>query len=439
MSGIAHLLLARGLQVGGSDLKEAGGLTALRAAGAEIRIGHRAEHVGRPDAVVVSTAIPANNVEVQVAETRGIPILSRAQVLAALMRDQRGIAVAGTHGKTTTTSMLAVVLERAGKDPTYVIGGDLNESGSNARSGAGEFFVAEADESDGSFLLLSPEIAVVTNVEEDHHDFYSGRDEVEDAFVSFCSRAELVVASGDDEGARRAVARCGVRALTYGERADCDVRITEIASTRAGGRCRVEGLGEALDLIVPLPGRHYLHNAVAAIVSAREAGVPPLEAGRILRAFAGVHRRFEVRGTARGTEFVDDYAHHPTEIAATLAAARGSDGGRLWAVFQPHRYSRTAALWRGLGESLAEADVVVVTDVYPAGEAPIPGVSGKLVVDALVEFVPGRRVVYLPHRIDVARFLAGSVRRGDLVITLGAGDITMVGEETIARLDANGR
>ncbi|MGH2740687.1 MAG: UDP-N-acetylmuramate--L-alanine ligase [Actinomycetota bacterium] len=439
MSGIARLLLARGVVVSGSDLKEAAGLAALRAAGAQIRIGHRADYVGEPDAVVVSTAIPARNVEVRAAQARRIPILSRAQVLAALMQEHRGIAIAGTHGKTTTTSMLAVVLERAGADPTYVIGGDLNESGSNARSGAGEYFVAEADESDGSFLLLSPEIAVVTNVEEEHHDFYANREEVEDAFVEFCTRAELAVASGDDDGARRVLARSGVRAVTYGETDECDVRISGIDVARAGGRCRVDGLGKQLDLSIRLPGRHYLHNAVAAIIAAREAGVPPNEAARILEQFAGVHRRFEERGTARGAEFVDDYAHHPTEIAATLAAARSDGDRRVWAVFQPHRYSRTAALWRGLGESLAAADVVVVTDVYPAGEAPIPGVSGKLVVDALVELVPGRRVVYLPHRIDVARFLAGSVRAGDLVLTLGAGDITMVGEETIARLDATGR
>ena len=439
MSGIARLLLARGVRVSGSDLKDGPAIRALRGEGASVRVGHDDVLLGDVDAVVVSTAIAPDNPEVVAARSRGIPVLARAQVLAALMRDGRGVAVAGTHGKTTTTSMVAVILERAGLDPTYVIGGDLNESGSNARSGSGDLFVAEADESDGSFLLLSPEIAVVTNVEEDHLDFFPGRQEIESAFAVFCRGAGLVVACGDDPGVRRVLADAGVPAVTYGESPQNDVRMERVEILPQGSRCVVRWADAEQELAVALPGRHHLLNATAAAVVARHLGVEPASAAAALETFRGVRRRYEPRGSASGATFVDDYAHHPTEIAATLASARASsaagDGtGRVVAVFQPHRYTRTAAMWRQLGASLAQADVAVVTDVYAAGERPVPGITGKLVVDALAEAAPGKRIVYLPHRADVAPFLAHEVRPGDLVLTLGAGDITMVSEETLARL-----
>jgi UDP-N-acetylmuramate--alanine ligase len=444
MSGIARLLLARGVEVSGSDLKDGPALPALRDEGAAVHVGHAANLVGDADAVVVSTAIGPGNPEVVEAVSRGIPVLARAQVLAALMRDRRAVAVAGTHGKTTTTSMVAVILERAGLDPTYVIGGDLNESGSNARSGNGELFVAEADESDGSFLLLSPEIAVVTNVEEDHLDFFSGRDEIEAAFAEFCRRASVVVACGDDPAARRVIEVAAVPAVTYGEGPQSDVRLEDVEVRATGGTCMLHWEGGATRVDVPLPGRHYLLNAAAAIAVARHVGVDPADAAAALATFRGVRRRYEHRGSSAGTEFIDDYAHHPTEIAATLASARaatsaGGDGTRrIVAVFQPHRYTRTAAMWRELGSSLADADLAVVTDVYAAGEMPVPGITGKLVVDALAEAAPGKRIVYLPHRADLASFLAREVRPGDLVLTLGAGDVTMVGEETLARLGSPG-
>jgi UDP-N-acetylmuramate--alanine ligase len=434
MSGIARLMLKMGVRVSGSDLKWSPGLGQLEGAGASVLLGHAAANIDRPDAVVVSTAIPADNPEVVAARDRGIPVLARAQVLAALMRDRRGIAVAGTHGKTTTTSMIAVVLERAGLDPTYVIGGDLNESGSNARYGEGDLFIAEADESDGSFLLLSPEIAVVTNVDDDHLDFYKDREEVEAAFVAFCRRAGTVVACGDDAATRRVLQASAKQAITYGETGGNDVVVEVVGLSRDGGRCRVSIGGRVVDVAVPLPGRHYLRNAAAALVVANLIGLPPEEAARALGAFTGVRRRFEHRGSSGGALFVDDYAHHPAEVAATLDAARTDGMRRLVAVFQPHRYSRTAALSRQLGESLSAADLIVVTDVYGAGELPVPGISGKLVVDALLEVAPGKRAVYLPRRSDVAPFLAREVRSGDLVLTLGAGDITMVGDETLARL-----
>lgn len=444
MSGIARLLLARGFEVSGSDLKDTPGLAALAEAGATVHVGHGADRLGDADALVMSTAIGQDNPEVAEARARRIPVLARAQVLAALMRERRGVAIAGTHGKTTTTSMIAVILERAGLDPTYVVGGDLNESGSNARSGDGDIFVAEADESDGSFLLLSPEIAVVTNIDDDHLDFFSGRPEIEAAFTSFCRRAQRIVGNGDDPSTRRVLDAGGIPAVTYGETEGNDVMMEEIELRAGGGRCVLRFADDPKVLVaLGLPGRHNLLNAAAAITATTQLGVDPNEAAASLSSFRGVRRRFEHRASAGGAEFVDDYGHHPTELAATLAAARTTtvppDGERrIVAVFQPHRYSRTAAMWKELGKSLADADLAVITDVYAAGELPVPGITGKLVVDALAEAAPGKRVVYLPHRADLAGFLAREVRPGDLVLTLGAGDITMVGEETLARLQARG-
>jgi UDP-N-acetylmuramate--alanine ligase len=434
MSGIARILLARGVTVTGSDLKDAGGLDALREAGATVAVGHRAEQVGRPDAVVVSSAIPPGNVEVREAVRAGVPVLSRAQALAALTRGMRTVAVAGTHGKTTTTSMVSVMLSRAGLDPTYVIGGDLNESGSGAGHGAGEVFVAEADESDGSFLLLDPDIAVITNVEEDHLDYYGGREEVEAAFGAFAARARRVIGCRDDPGVRRALEGSSSECLWYGTGDGCDLRLRGEELSWNQARAMVDVSGEAVEVVLSVPGRHNLMNATAALGVASLLDVPLGVAAEALHSFSGVRRRFECRGVAAGATFIDDYAHHPTEVMATLQAARIDGAGRIVAVFQPHRYSRTRAMWRALGESLATADVVVLTDVYGAGERPIPGVTGKLVVDAFAEAAPGRRVVYLPRRSEVAPFLAREVRPGDTVLTLGAGDVTMVAEETMDRI-----
>jgi UDP-N-acetylmuramate--alanine ligase len=441
MSGLARLLLAGGVRVSGSDLKETPALTQLRAAGADVKVGHRAANVGDADAVVISTAIGRENPEVAEAESREVPVLARAQVLAALMRRRRGVAIAGTHGKTTTTSILALILERTGHDPTYIVGGDLNESGSNARAGSGELFVAEADESDGSFLLLDPEVALVTNVEVDHLDFFANREDIEAAFVAFCLRAEKVVACADDPGAARVIEAAGIDPLWYGETATSGVRIAEVRSVPPGSVARlvVSGAGPEWEgeMEVPVPGRQYVMNSAGAVAAAILLGVLPAAAAEAVRGYAGVRRRWERQGAARGAEFVDDYAHHPTEIAATLSAARENDRARVLAVFQPHRYSRTAAMWRSLGESLGDADLVVVTDVYGAGEEPVAGITGKLVVDGLVEARPGKRAVYLPRRPDLAPFLAREVREGDLILTMGAGDITMLAEETLALIGGN--
>jgi len=442
MSGVARILLARGVVVSGSDLKASPALDGLRQAGAEVFVGHRPEQIPeRPDAVVVSSAIPNSNPELRHARDTGVVVVTRAQVLAALMRGSTGVAVAGTHGKTTTTSMISVMLSRAGLDPTFVIGGELNESGSGAGHGDGDVFVAEADESDGSFLLLEPTVSVITNIEQDHLDFYSGQEELQAAFRAFAERAGTVVACWDDPGVRAAMEGFTGSLVRYGsaQGADgirLDFAVEEVDVGPGGTTATVRAGGTAVHFSLAVPGRHNVLNATAALAVGVHAGISMDEAAAALGSFSGVRRRFERRGEGRGATFVDDYAHHPTEVVATLEAARiaGASKPRIVAVFQPHRYTRTEAMWRELGESLAGADVVVLTDVYAAGEQPIPGITGKLLVDALAEVAPGKRVVYLPRRSDVASFLAGEVRAGDLVLTLGAGDITMVGEETLRRI-----
>jgi len=438
MRNLAKLLLARGIAVSGSDLKDSKGLAELRELGAVVDVGHDPAHVGEPDpdAVVVSSAIGERNVELVEAHRRGTAVWARAQALAALTAGKRSIAVAGTHGKTTTTSMVAVVLEAAGLDPSFLVGGDLNESGSGARSGAGDLFVFEADESDGSFLLAPPRIGIVTNVDVDHVDFYpGGRDEIEGAFAAFMDRCEAVVACGDDAGVRSVFARTATDALTYGTGQASDWTLTIEAVGPGGARGAVTGPdGVTTPLSLQVDGAHNLLNATAAIATAALVGVTPSLAADALAAFTGVRRRFELRGTARGADFYDDYGHVPVELAVTLGVARRTAPARLVAVFQPHRYSRTQALWRELGASLTEADVVVVTDVYGADQTPIPGVTGKLVVDGIAEVSPATRVVYLPHRQDVVRFLGDEVRAGDLIVTMGCGDVWMLGDAALERI-----
>jgi UDP-N-acetylmuramate--alanine ligase len=438
MRNLAKLLLARGVAVSGSDLKDSKGLGELRELGAGVSVGHDPANVGEldPDAVIVSSAIGQGNVELAEARRRGAPVWARAQALAALTAGKRSIAVAGTHGKTTTTSMVAVVLERAGLDPSFLVGGDLNESGSGARSGAGELFVFEADESDGSFLLAPHRIGIVTNVDVDHVDFYpGGLEEIESAFAEFMSRCELVVACGDDPGVRAAMSLTDTRIVTYGTGQANDWRLSIEAVGPGGARGVVtDPDGVATGLALRVDGAHNLLNAVAAVATGASVGVAPRRAAEALAGFAGVRRRFELRGNARGADFYDDYGHVPAELAVTLGVARRTGPRRLVAVFQPHRYSRTQALWRELGESLIEADVVVVTDVYGADQTPIPGVTGKLVVDGITEVSSETRVVYLPHRHDVVRFLGDEVREGDLIVTMGCGDVWRLGDAALERI-----
>lgn len=432
MRNLAKLFLARGIAVSGSDMKDSKGLRELEGLGAEVHVGHAAGQLGGPDAVVISSAISERNAELAEARRRGLPVWARAQGLAAIAGDARAIAVAGTHGKTTTTSMVGLILERAGADPTYLVGGEPNESGSGARSGSGDLFVAEADESDGSFLLLRPEVGIVTNVEVDHVDFYKGgREEIESAFAAFARGCRHVVACADDEGAVRSVRGAGSDVAWYGTAEGASARLT-ISSEGPGGATGSVRIGdEHVEVALGVDGAHMLRNATAAIAATQIVGVEPSVAAEALASFTGVHRRFEHRGSVRGADFFDDYGHVPTELAVTLGVARRTGPRRLVAVFQPHRYSRTQALWRELGASLVEADVIVVTDVYGAAQDPIPGVTGKLVVDGIGLAAPGKRVVYLPHRSDVVRFLEREVREGDLVITMGCGDVWMLGDAAL--------
>ncbi|MGZ8629654.1 MAG: UDP-N-acetylmuramate--L-alanine ligase [Actinomycetota bacterium] len=439
MRNLARLMQARGIRVRGSDLKDSKGLAELRAAGVDVWVGHDATRLGSPDAVIVSSAIGPANPELRAAKERGIPVWARQQALASLARGTRAVAVAGTHGKTTTTSMIAVVLERAGRDPSYLIGGDLNESGSGARSGAGDLFVFEADESDGSFLLARPAVGVVTNVDVDHVDFYpGGADEIEAAFGRFVHGCDQVVACGDDQGVRSVLTDTAVAALRYGTAPDNDLVVTVDELGPAGARGRVrDGQGFEVPLRLQVDGAHNLLNAGAAIGVATLVGVPFEVAAEAIAAYAGVHRRFERRGRARGADFYDDYGHTPVEMWVTIETARRRGPKRLIALVQPHRYSRVKALWRELGASVAGADLVLVTDVYGAAQDPIPGVTGKLVVDGVSLASPETPVVYLPHRADVVDYLDREVREGDLVITMGCGDVWMLGDAALARLEGD--
>jgi UDP-N-acetylmuramate--alanine ligase len=440
MRNLARLFLSRGVAVTGSDLKESAGLAELRALGADIWVGHDAARLGAPGAVVISSAIATDNPELVAAREAGLPVWARQQALAAFAAGRRAIAIAGTHGKTTTTSMVAVILERAGLDPTFLIGGDLNESGSGARSGEGDAFIFEADESDGSFLLAPPSIGVITNVEVDHVDFYpGGRDEIEAAFVAFADRCASVVACVDDAGVRRVLETSRSPRVTYGTDVSADAHLTvrALGPDGARGSLRMPD-GQEVDLRLAVDGPHNLSNAAAAVMVAGGLGVPPGSAADALAGFTGVHRRFEFRGRAREADFYDDYGHTPTEMAVTLATARRRAPSRLIALVQPHRYSRVQAMWRELGASVVEADLVLVTDVYGAAQEPIPGVTGRLVVDGVLEAAPDAHVVYVPHRQDALEWLDREVRPGDLVVTMGCGDVWMLGDAALERIRGAG-
>ena len=439
MSALASILLQRGQPVSGSDLRGGRAASALQAMGATVFVGHAAEHLGDAGLVVVSTAVPDSNPEVEAAVERGVPVVHRAELLAALISGRRGILVAGTHGKTTTTSMLTVALQAAGLDPSFAIGGMIHEQGTSAHHGAGDVFVAEADESDRSLLVYAPDYAIVTNVELDHHDTYGSLDDVLTTFEQFLAHRPAgapAIVCADDHGARRLMSLAQPPLISYGQTPDADVQLTEVTLDPDGSRCTVMRHGDVLaHLRLRVPGLHNLLNATAALVAAVEVGADPEAAVAGLARFSGAQRRFQRLGTTAGVTVIDDYAHHPTELIATLAGARqAAVHGRLIAVFQPHRYSRTAALAVDLGRALAGADVAVVTDVYAAGEAPEPGVTGQLVADAAA--AAGVQTHYVPALDDLAAVLTGLVAEGDVVLTLGAGDITLTGP---VLLDALGR
>jgi UDP-N-acetylmuramate--alanine ligase len=434
MSGLARLLLAAGHRVTGSDRSESATLEALRSLGAEVWSPHDGVRLGRPDLVAASTAIRATNPELVAARILDIPVLGRAQLLALLMAGRTGIAVAGTHGKTTTTGMVVAILEAAGLDPSFAVGGDFKASGVNAAAGTGPHFVAEADESDGSFLELDPTVAVVTNVEADHLDHWGDLASVRAAFRSFVGRLPAggtAVLCADDPGALALAPAAPCRVVTYGFAATAEVRGEVLALDGRGARFTVVAGGERLgEVALVVPGRHNVANALGAIAAARSVGAPFEAAVAALAGFTGAARRFHLRAEAGGVTVVDDYAHHPTEVAASLAAARLGGWKRVVAVFQPHLYSRTRLFATEFGRALAGgADLVVVTDVYAAREDPEPGVDGALVAAAATRARADLDCVYEPDRAALAVRVAALLQPGDLVLTLGAGDITTLADE----------
>ncbi len=432
MSAIASVLAAMGHTVTGSDVRASPSLERLRAAGASVVVGHRGDNVGVVDAVAVSSAVRPSNPEVVAARERGIPVISRADILAAITATRRTVAVAGTHGKTTTASMLALVLVEARAQPSFIIGGELNEIGTGAVWDSGEWLVVEADESDGTFLKLDPDAAVLTSVEPDHLEYHRSFEALVDGFDRFLgSVTGPRVACADDPTAAALAAAHGVP--TFGTSPEARYRMVGIERSRARTSFELHLHGERLGrLEVSVPGLHNARNATGAAVISLSLGARFEDVQGALARFAGVARRFQFRGSERGVSFVDDYAHLPGEVAAALATAADGGWDRLVCVFQPHRYSRTATLWADFADSFVGADLVVVTDVYPAGEEPRPGVTGQLVARAVADAHPGADVAYLATRAEVVDFLSASLLPGDLCLTLGAGDLTTLPDELLA-------
>ena len=441
MSALARILLDKGYEVSGSDKKMSATAEQLAKRGAQIFEGHDAAHVKGADAVVVSTAIPENNVEVTAAKSQGIQILHRSDVNAALLNAAKGIAVAGAHGKTTTTSMIGLILEHGGVDPTIIIGGQVDYlADGNARLGRGEYLVSEADESDGSFLKLMPHIAVVTNVENDHMDHYGTMENIKKAFRQFLENTDektgTCVLCAENENLREISNNLPRRVVFYGTSEDAEYRAANIAPEGAGVAFDVEKDGKKLTRVrLNIPGHHNVLNALGSVVVGILCGVAPKKAAEALELFHGAKRRFETKGRAAGVWIVDDYAHHPTEIMATMRAARQTNPKRLICAFQPHRYSRTQLLQKEFGGAFKDADLLILTDVYSAGEAPIQGVSGATIMNAVAE-TTGQTAKYIKSRTDVAPYLESIVQGGDLVLTMGAGDIYRTGEELLALLSA---
>ncbi|WP_328422059.1 UDP-N-acetylmuramate--L-alanine ligase [Streptomyces sp. NBC_00443] len=440
MSGIAKILAQRGAKVAGSDAKESATAEALRALGVTVHIGHAAEHLADDaSCVVVSSAIRQDNPELARAAELGVPVVHRADALASLMDGLRPIAVAGTHGKTTTTSMLAVSLSELGLRPSYAIGGDLDAPGSNALHGDGDIFVAEADESDRSFHKYAPDVAIVLNVELDHHANYASMDEIYESFETFADRITeggTLVISADQSGAReltRRVSARDVRVVTYGEAEDADVRVLSVLAQGLKSQVTVVLDGQELTFTVSVPGRHYALNAVAALTAGAALGIPAAELAPALAAYTGVKRRLQLKGEVAGVQVIDSYAHHPTEMTADLEAMRAAAGdARILVVYQPHLFSRTQELGKEMGEALALADSSLVLDIYPAREDPIPGVTSELVIEAAR--AAGAEVTPVHDKDEVSSLIAGMSKPGDLVLTMGAGDVTDLGPVILDRL-----
>ncbi|WP_425060776.1 UDP-N-acetylmuramate--L-alanine ligase [Sporomusa carbonis] len=438
MSAIAKVLLDLGYSVSGSDAQKSSVTVKLEQAGAAVYIGHNYENIGDTQAIIISTAIPETNPEVQAARDKGIPVYHRADMLAFLMSKQKGIAVAGAHGKTTTTSMIALMLEKSGMDPTIIIGGELESIGGNAKLGHGQYLVAEADESDGSFLKLSPQIAVVTNIENDHMDYYKTMDNILRTFNQFLHKLDpaegLAVLCFDNAYVRDMAVKLERRYVSYALNHDADYTARNIKSDGPVTSFNVYYHGELLGAVkICVPGMHNAANALAAVAVGVEAGLSFEQIADGLGMFQGAKRRFQSKGRVNGVWVVDDYAHHPTEIITTLQGARQTKPKRLICVFQPHRYTRTKLLRQEFGTAFTPADLLILTDVYSAGEQPIPGIDGEVIKEE-VERQTNQRVTYIPDKNKISRYLAEIVEPGDLVMTMGAGNIYQAGEELVEKL-----
>lgn len=436
MSGIAEVLLNLGFRVTGSDLHASEVTAHLIACGAEVRIGHSEKNIAAADVVVYSSAVRPENIELRAAREARIPIISRAEMLAELMRMKFGIAVAGTHGKTTTTSMIGTILQEAGLDPTLIVGGIIRTLGSGARLGSSEFLVAEADEFDRSFLRLSPTLAVITTIEAEHLDTYLGLGEIQDAFVEFANRLPFygsVILCQDDPGIQEILPRIKRPVTTYSAQSESDYMVAELKFDQINSRYRLFQYGKSSVLVeLQVPGIHNVANSLAAMAVAAEVDIPLDIAARALGNFAGVKRRFELRGEVGGVLIVSDFAHHPTEIQMTIETARRGWARRIVVLFQPHLYTRTRDFAEEFGKALAGADVVLATEIYPAREKPLPGITGRLVAES-TRAAGCRDVHFCADHAAIEEALHKVLRPGDLLIVMGAGDIWKIAEELRGR------
>lgn len=437
MSGIAHVLCEMGYTVSGSDLNMSVAAQRLKDSGAQIYIGHARNQMGDPDIVVISTAIPPSNVELLEAQERGILIWPRAKMLGAIMSQQKGIAIAGAHGKTTTTSMVALILEKCGQDPSVIVGGELNDIGGNAKLGAGEYLVAEADESDGSFLFLDPKILVVTNIENDHLDYYGSMERILETFHIMMDKVPengLAVLCADDDNMAAVSEGLRARIVTYGMYGNADYQVRNVAWQPLGSSYDVIYQGQLLGSVdLHVPGLHNIKNALAAIAVCRHIGLDFSDIAHALSHFRGVHRRFQLMGSVDDIRVFDDYAHHPSELKATLGAAKLEHPNRVVAIFQPHRYTRTHSLQKDFGSAFVDADVVILTEIYAAGEKPIEGINGEVLYREVIAN-GHRHVQYIADLNAIPAILADVLQPGDLVLTLGAGNVWQAGPALLAVL-----
>ena len=447
MSAIALVLKGMGHKVAGSDLKESRYTISLEKEGIQIYMGHDAKNVADADIVIYSAAIPENNIEIMEARSKNIPVCSRADILSWILNKSKGIAIAGTHGKTTTTSMVSMMLRGLDMDPTIIVGGELNELGSNAIYGKSDFVIAEACESDGSFLKYNPFISVVTNIEEDHFDYYKDMDELRESFFKFISNTReegWIIINGDEIDKSRIEDMGKKNVITFGLNNDNDIKASNIKYSNLGSSYDLNvgyngdnkkkdhprsGDAKTFKVQLNVPGLHNIKNSLAAFGVCYAIGLDPLKAAGVLKYFTGVKRRFEKRGEKKGAIVFDDYAHHPSEVSATLEAASEEKMQRIITVFQPHRYSRLAHLKKEFSLCFNDTDILIITDVYGSGEQPIPGVNGKVLIDSLIENGFSGKLAYIPGLSDIAEYLNNKMRQGDIVLLMGAGDITRVSDE----------